>query len=115
MFPHRSHFRPHSRSRPLRRLALHLALLLGAAGAGFGAAAQTAPNVSAAPDTPIVDSHPLTAELVYRILVGDIALQRGPTSMRPGMRKMRSSRAVPLKLRFSPGNAISLSRPRVCG
>jgi tetratricopeptide (TPR) repeat protein len=77
MFPHRSHSRSHS----LSRLALQLALLLGAAGAWVDAVAQAAPNVSTAPDTPIVEAHPLTAELVYRILVGDIALQRGAPAL----------------------------------
>jgi hypothetical protein len=65
--------------------ALSFALLLGAAGAGFGVAAQTAPEAgpSSAPqaETRAAEEHPLTAELVYRLLVGDIALQRGAPAL----------------------------------
>jgi tetratricopeptide (TPR) repeat protein len=65
---------------PLSLLAFSLALLLGAAGIG-SAAAQTAPDVAAPAETPAVSASPLTAELVYRILVGDIALQRGAPAL----------------------------------
>ena len=76
MFPHRSH--------SLARLALSLALLLGAAGTGYDAVAQKAPVVPpppVAPAAPATTSHPLTAEIVYRMLVGDIALQRGAPAL----------------------------------
>jgi tetratricopeptide (TPR) repeat protein len=76
MFPHRS--------RSLARLALSLALLLGAVGTGYDAVAQKAPVVPpppAAPVTPAAPVHPLTAEIVYRMLVGDIALQRGAPAL----------------------------------
>lgn len=76
MFPHRSH--------SLSRLALSLALLLGAAGTGYDAVAQTAPDVPPPPVAPVAPgslAHPLTAELVYRMLVGDIALQRGAPAL----------------------------------
>ena len=76
MFPHRSH--------SLSRLALSLALLLGAAGTVYDAVAQTAPDVPPPPVAPVAPSslaHPLTAELVYRMLVGDIALQRGAPAL----------------------------------
>jgi tetratricopeptide (TPR) repeat protein len=72
MFPHGSH--------SLSRLALKLALLLGAAATGYDAVAQTAPDVTS-PAAPVASSRPLTAELVYRILVGDIALQRGAPAL----------------------------------
>jgi tetratricopeptide (TPR) repeat protein len=75
MFPHRSH--------PLARLALSVALLLGAAGTGYDAVAQKAPVVPppVAPVAPATISPPLTAEIVYRMLVGDIALQRGAPAL----------------------------------
>ena len=76
MFPHRSH--------SLSRLALSLALLLGAAGTVYDAVAQTAPDVPPPPVAPVAPgslAHPLTAELVYRMLVGDIALQRGAPAL----------------------------------
>lgn len=73
MFPYRSH--------SLSRLALKLALLLGAAGTGSDALAQTAPIVPPRPVAPAPLAHPLTAELVYRMLVGDIALQRGAPAL----------------------------------
>jgi tetratricopeptide (TPR) repeat protein len=76
MFPHRS--------RSLARLALSLALLLGAVGTGYDAVAQKAPVVPpppVAPVTPAASVHPLTAEIVYRMLVGDIALQRGAPAL----------------------------------
>jgi tetratricopeptide (TPR) repeat protein len=76
MFPHRS--------RSLARLALSLALLLGAVGTGYDAVAQKAPVVPpppVAPVTPAAPVHPLTAEIVYRMLVGDIALQRGAPAL----------------------------------
>ena len=68
MFPHS----PHSVS----RLALSLALLLGAASTAYDAVAQTSPVVPSPPGAPVTLARPLTAELVYRMLVGDIALQR---------------------------------------
>jgi tetratricopeptide (TPR) repeat protein len=75
MFPHRSH--------SLARLALSLALLLGAAGIGYDAVAQKAPVVppAPAPAVPAASARPLTAEIVYRMLVGDIALQRGAPAL----------------------------------
>jgi tetratricopeptide (TPR) repeat protein len=76
MFPHRS--------RSLARLALSLALLLGAVGTGYDAVAQKPPVVPpppVAPVTPAAAVHPLTAEIVYRMLVGDIALQRGAPAL----------------------------------
>ncbi len=75
MFPHRSH--------SLARLALSLALLLGAAGIGYDAGAQKAPVVPPAPvpAVPAASARPLTAEIVYRMLVGDIALQRGAPAL----------------------------------
>ena len=75
MFPHRSH--------SLARLALSLALLLGAAGIGYDAVAQKAPVVppTPAPAVPAAAARPLTAEIVYRMLVGDIALQRGAPAL----------------------------------
>src|ERR1700687_2253895 len=73
MFPHRSH--------SLSRLALYLALLLGAACTGYDAVAQTAPVVPTRPVAPGPLAHPLTAELVYRMLVGDIARQRGAPAL----------------------------------
>jgi tetratricopeptide (TPR) repeat protein len=76
MSPHRSH--------SLARLALSLALLLGAAGTGYDAVAQKAPVVPPPPVAPAASattSHPLTAEIVYRMLVGDIALQRGAPAL----------------------------------
>ena len=73
MFPHS----PHSVS----RLALSLALLLGAAGTAYDAVAQTAPVVPSPPGAPVTLARPLTAELVYRMLVGDIALQRGAPAL----------------------------------
>ena len=76
MFPHRS--------RSLARLALSLALLLGAVGTGYDAVAQKAPVVpppAAPPAAPAASAHPLTAEIVYRMLVGDIALQRGAPAL----------------------------------
>jgi tetratricopeptide (TPR) repeat protein len=74
MFPHRSH--------SLARLALSLALL-GAAGTGYDAVAQKAPVVPPppAPGAPAPSARPLTAEIVYRMLVGDIALQRGAPAL----------------------------------
>jgi tetratricopeptide (TPR) repeat protein len=74
MFPHRSH--------SLARLALSLALLLGA-GIGYDAVAQKAPVVppTPAPAVPAAAARPLTAEIVYRMLVGDIALQRGAPAL----------------------------------
>ncbi|HVS55095.1 MAG TPA: tetratricopeptide repeat protein [Casimicrobiaceae bacterium] len=74
MFPHRSH--------SLARLALSLALL-GAAGTGYDAVAQKAPVVPPppAPVAPAPSARPLTAEIVYRMLVGDIALQRGAPAL----------------------------------
>jgi tetratricopeptide (TPR) repeat protein len=74
MFPHRSH--------SLARLALSVALL-GAAGTGYDALAQKAPVVppAPAPITPATPARPLTAEIVYRMLVGDIALQRGAPAL----------------------------------
>jgi len=72
MFPHS----PHSVSR-----ALTLALLLGAASTGYDAAAQTAPVAPTPPGAPVTLARPLTAELVYRMLVGDIALQRGAPAL----------------------------------
>ena len=65
---------PHS----ISRLALSLAILFGAAGAACDAAAQTVPAVTA---PAVASPRPLTAELVYRILVGDIALQRGAPAL----------------------------------
>jgi tetratricopeptide (TPR) repeat protein len=70
-------------------VALSVVLLLGAGGAGFIAAAQTAPPSapdaasSATPpaETAAAPDHELTAELVYRLLVGDIALQRGAPAL----------------------------------
>src|SRR5471032_2775422 len=76
MLPHGS--RPMSSLSPL---ALSLALLLGAAGIGGSAGAQTTPDVAAPAEAPSVSTSPLTAELVYRILVGDIALQRGAPAL----------------------------------
>jgi tetratricopeptide (TPR) repeat protein len=76
MFPHRSH--------SLSRRALSLALLLGASGTVYDAVAQTAPDVPPPPVAPVAPgslAHPLTAELVYRMLVGDIALQRGAPAL----------------------------------
>jgi len=81
MFPRCPHFPS--------RLALTLAFLLGAAGSCYDAVAQTAPVAPkrpaaspAVPTTPPAASPgPLTAELVYRILVGDIALQRGAPAL----------------------------------
>ena len=73
MFPHRSH--------SLTRLALNLALLLGAAGTGYDAVAQKAPVVPPPPVAPVASAPPLTAEIVYRMLVGDIALQRGAPAL----------------------------------
>src|ERR1700676_411054 len=73
MFPHRLH--------SLSWLALHLALLLGAAGTSYDALAQRAPVVPTRPVAPDLLEHPLTAELVYRMLVGDIALQRGAPAL----------------------------------
>ncbi len=75
MFPHRSH--------SLARLALSLALLLGAAGLGYDAVAQKAPVVppTPTPAVPAASARPLTAEIVYRMLVGDIALQRGAPAL----------------------------------
>jgi tetratricopeptide (TPR) repeat protein len=73
MFPHRSH--------SLARLALSLALLLGAAGTGYDAVAQKAPVVPPPPAAPVASAPPLTAEIVYRMLVGDIALQRGAPAL----------------------------------
>jgi tetratricopeptide (TPR) repeat protein len=73
MFPHRSH--------SLSRLALYLALLLGAAGTGYDAVAQRAPVAPTRPVAPGPLDPPLTAELVYRMLVGDIALQRGAPAL----------------------------------
>src|ERR1700693_1002353 len=73
MFPHS----PHSVS----RLALSLALLLGAASTAYDAMAQTAPVVPSPPGAPVTLARPLTAELVYRMLVGDIALQRGAPAL----------------------------------
>ena len=75
MFPHRSH--------SLARLALSLALLLGVAGIGYDAVAQKAPVVppTPAPAVPAASTRPLTAEIVYRMLVGDIALQRGAPAL----------------------------------
>jgi len=74
MFPRRSH--------SLARLALSLALL-GAAGTGYDAVAQKAPVVPPppAPVAPAPSARPLTAEIVYRMLVGDIALQRGAPAL----------------------------------
>src|ERR1700731_1135978 len=73
MFPHRSH--------SLTRLALNLALLLGAAGTGYDAVAQKAPVVPPPPVAPATSARPLTAEIVCRMLVGDIALQRGAPAL----------------------------------
>jgi tetratricopeptide (TPR) repeat protein len=75
MFPYSWH--------SLTRLALNLALLLGGAGFGLGSAAQTAPDAPTPPEAPAASSeaHPLTAELMYRMLVGDIALQRGAPAL----------------------------------
>ena len=73
MFPHS----PHSVS----RLALSLALLLLAASTGYDAVAQTSPVVPSPPGAPVTLARPLTAELVYRMLVGDIALQRGAPAL----------------------------------
>ena len=73
MLPHS----PHSVS----RLALTLALLLGVASTGYDAMAQTAPVVPTPPGAPVTLARPLTAELVYRMLVGDIALQRGAPAL----------------------------------
>ena len=74
MFPHRLP--------SLARLVLSLALL-GAAGTGYDAVAQKAPVVPPppAPVAPATSARPLTAELVYRMLVGDIALQRGALAL----------------------------------
>src|SRR5580704_16297710 len=74
MFPHRLP--------SLARLVLSLALL-GAAGTGYDAVAQKAPVVPPppAPVAPATSARPLTAELVYRMLVGDIALQRGAPAL----------------------------------
>jgi tetratricopeptide (TPR) repeat protein len=84
MFPYRS--RPHWLS-PLSPLALSLALVLGAAGSGV-AGAQATPDPAPSAETPALSAeapatpdHPLTAELVYRLLVGDIALQRGAPAL----------------------------------
>jgi len=65
----------------LSPLALSLVLLLGAAGIGGSAGAQTTPDAAAPAEAPAVSTSPLTAELVYRILVGDIALQRGAPAL----------------------------------
>src|ERR1700687_3242127 len=74
MFPHRSH--------SLARLALSVALL-GAASTGYDAVAQKAPVVPPPPPpgAPVPLRRPLPAELVYRMLVGDIALQRGAPAL----------------------------------
>jgi hypothetical protein len=79
MFPSSTHFAP--------RRVLHLAFLLGALAAG-GAMAQAAPDASSPAVTPATPPAPqasmapqLTAELVYRVLVGDIALQRGAPAL----------------------------------
>src|SRR5437868_14290813 len=65
----------------MSRLALALAIVFGAAGAGYDVAAQTAPTVPEASATSAAPLRPLTAELGYRILVGDIALQRGAPAL----------------------------------
>ncbi|MDQ6916458.1 MAG: tetratricopeptide repeat protein [Pseudomonadota bacterium] len=74
---------PHPRSRLASNLAaLSLTFLLGAA--GEAAMAQTAPDAAestAAPSAGAATTRPLTAELVYRMLVGDIALQRGAPAL----------------------------------
>src|SRR6202165_2151041 len=74
MFPRHSH--------SLARLALSAALL-GGAGTGYEAVAQKAPVVPPppAPVAPAPSARPLTAEIVYRMLVGDIALQRGAPAL----------------------------------
>src|ERR1700687_1619584 len=73
MLPHSLH--------SVSRLALTLALLLGGASTGYDAVAQTAPVVPTPPGAPVTLARPLTAELVYRMLVGDIALQRGAPAL----------------------------------
>src|SRR3982074_3042023 len=69
MLPHS----PHSVS----RLALTLALLLGAASTGYDAVAQTAPVTPTPPGAPATLARPLPAELCYRRLGADMARRRG--------------------------------------
>jgi tetratricopeptide (TPR) repeat protein len=87
MLPHGSQsFSPLSLLSPV---ALSVVLLLGGGSAGFEATAQTAPQAppdassvtAPPPEASAAPEHGLTAELVYRILVGDIALQRGAPAL----------------------------------
>ena len=68
----------------MTRLALNLAFVLGSAGFVSEVSAQAGPDAAIAPVAPAAPAaiaHPLTADLVYRMLVGDIALQRGAPAL----------------------------------